>query len=180
MTNSFATPWTVALQAPLSMGFPRQDYWSGLPFSSPGESSRPRDWTCISCITRRILYYWAIREVPKSWVHTGKLLFPLNHNNFSHNPLWLKVLCCSYKFQCPGHTQSQVRKSEVGPRPQGFLKFSRTFQYAINGGNSTLGQWFSKCGPWTSSISITLKVVRTAHSQLPFVSYFIRNWYGAK
>ena len=31
----FATPWTVAHQAPLSMGFPRQEYWSGLPFSSP-------------------------------------------------------------------------------------------------------------------------------------------------
>ena len=31
----FATPWTVALQAPLSMGFPRQEYWSGLPFPSP-------------------------------------------------------------------------------------------------------------------------------------------------
>ena len=30
------TPWTVALQAPLSMGFPRQVYWSGLPFPSPG------------------------------------------------------------------------------------------------------------------------------------------------
>ena len=32
----FATPWTVARQAPLSMGFPRQEYWSGLPFPSPG------------------------------------------------------------------------------------------------------------------------------------------------
>ena len=30
------TPWTVACQAPLSMGFSRQEYWSGLPFSSPG------------------------------------------------------------------------------------------------------------------------------------------------
>ena len=30
----FVTPWTVALQAPLSMGFPRQEYWSGLPFPS--------------------------------------------------------------------------------------------------------------------------------------------------
>ena len=29
------TPWTLAHQAPLSMGFSRQDYWSGLPFSSP-------------------------------------------------------------------------------------------------------------------------------------------------
>ena len=32
----FATPWTVAYQAPLSMGFSRQEYWSGLPFPSPG------------------------------------------------------------------------------------------------------------------------------------------------
>ena len=30
-----ATPWTVAHQAPLSMGFPRKEYWSGLPFPSP-------------------------------------------------------------------------------------------------------------------------------------------------
>ena len=33
----FATLWTVAHQAPLSMGFPRQEYWSGLPFPSPGD-----------------------------------------------------------------------------------------------------------------------------------------------
>ena len=32
-----ATLWTVACQAPLSMGFPRQEYWSGLPFPSPGD-----------------------------------------------------------------------------------------------------------------------------------------------
>ena len=32
----FATPWTVAHQAPPSMGFSRQEYWSGLPFPSPG------------------------------------------------------------------------------------------------------------------------------------------------
>ena len=31
-----ATPWTVAYQAPLSMGVSRQEYWSGLPFPSPG------------------------------------------------------------------------------------------------------------------------------------------------
>ena len=32
----FETQWTVAHQAPLSMGFPRQEYWSGLPFPAPG------------------------------------------------------------------------------------------------------------------------------------------------
>ena len=37
----FATPQTVARQAPLSMDFSRQEYWSGLPFSSPGDLSDP-------------------------------------------------------------------------------------------------------------------------------------------
>ena len=34
---TFVTPWTVAHQAPLSMGFPRQQYWSELPFTFPGD-----------------------------------------------------------------------------------------------------------------------------------------------
>ena len=33
----FVTPWTVACRAPLSMGFSRQEYWSGLPFPPPGD-----------------------------------------------------------------------------------------------------------------------------------------------
>ena len=41
MSNSFAIPWTVACQAPLSMEFPRQEYWSGLPFPSPGDLPNP-------------------------------------------------------------------------------------------------------------------------------------------
>ena len=35
------TPWTVAHKAPLSMGFPRQEYWSGLPFPYPGDLPNP-------------------------------------------------------------------------------------------------------------------------------------------
>ena len=37
----FTTPWTIAFQAPLSMGFPRQEYWSGLTCPSPGALSNP-------------------------------------------------------------------------------------------------------------------------------------------
>ena len=37
----FVTPWTVAHQAPLSMGFSRQEYWRRLPFPSPGHLSHP-------------------------------------------------------------------------------------------------------------------------------------------
>ena len=46
----FATPWTVARQAPLSMGFSRQEYWSGLPCPPPGDLPDPGDKTCVSCI----------------------------------------------------------------------------------------------------------------------------------
>ena len=39
MSDSLWTPWTIACQAPLSMGFSRQEYWSRLPFPSPGQTS---------------------------------------------------------------------------------------------------------------------------------------------
>ena len=38
---TLAIPWTIAHQAPLSMGFSRQEYWSGLPFPSPGDLPNP-------------------------------------------------------------------------------------------------------------------------------------------
>ena len=41
MCNSFATTWTVAHQAPVFIGFPRQEYWGGLPFPSPGDLPDP-------------------------------------------------------------------------------------------------------------------------------------------
>ena len=41
VSNSFVIPWTVAHQAPLSVEFSRQEYWSGLPFSSPGDLPDP-------------------------------------------------------------------------------------------------------------------------------------------
>ena len=37
----FATPWTIAHQAPLSMRFSKQEYWSGLPFLTPGDLPDP-------------------------------------------------------------------------------------------------------------------------------------------
>ena len=41
MFDSFETPWTIARQAPLPTGFPRQEYWSGLPFPSTGDLPDP-------------------------------------------------------------------------------------------------------------------------------------------
>ena len=45
-----ATPWTVACQAPLSMEFSRQEYWSGLPFPSPGDLPDPGIKPASPCI----------------------------------------------------------------------------------------------------------------------------------
>ena len=49
----FATPWTVARQAPLSIGFSRKEYWSGLPFPSPGDLPDPGIEPQVSCIGGR-------------------------------------------------------------------------------------------------------------------------------
>ena len=61
------TPWTIALQASLSVGFPGQEYWSEL----------PRDWTHVSCIGRWILYHWTLEIIPcwnvnYLWIHRKK------------------------------------------------------------------------------------------------------------
>ena len=49
----FATPWTVACQAPLSMGFSRQEYWSRLPCPPPGDLPKP--WTELASLTSSAL-----------------------------------------------------------------------------------------------------------------------------
>ena len=61
----FATLWTVARQAPPSVGFSRQEYWSGLPFPPLGHLPTHLQ-THVSCVGRRILYHcaaWEARQV---------------------------------------------------------------------------------------------------------------------
>ena len=56
----FVTPWTVAHQTPLSMGFSRQEYWSGLPCPPPGGLPNPGMEPAsvnISCVGRWVLYH---------------------------------------------------------------------------------------------------------------------------
>ena len=69
----FVTPWTVARQAPLSMGFFRQEYWSGFLYPPSRGSSQPRDQTrisCVSCIDKRVIYPLAPPGKPP-WHVTG-------------------------------------------------------------------------------------------------------------
>ena len=66
------TPWTVACQAPLSVGFPRLEYWSGLPFPlPPGGSSPPRDLTEVSCIAGWFLTAEPPGQPPATHTHVS-------------------------------------------------------------------------------------------------------------
>ena len=64
---TFVTPWTVACQAPLSVGFSRQEYWSELPSPSPGDLPNPGiKLNPVSCIAGRFFTNSATREA----IHT--------------------------------------------------------------------------------------------------------------
>ena len=52
LVQLFTTPWIVTLQALLSMQFSRHNYWSRLPFPSPGDLPLERDQTHLSCLSR--------------------------------------------------------------------------------------------------------------------------------
>ena len=67
----FTTLQPGAHQAPLSMGFPRQEYCAAMSFSRG--SSWARDRTCVSCIGRQILYHWATQEAQISLLHISLL-----------------------------------------------------------------------------------------------------------
>ena len=74
-----ATPWTVAYQAPLSMGFSRQEYWSGVPSPS------------LSFISRWTLYYWVTWEA----LISGKskvTAFPLSYTNGRESMILSQIL----------------------------------------------------------------------------------------
>ena len=64
----FATPWTVTLQAPLSLEFSRQEYWRRLPFPIPGDlpdiGIELTSVSSVSCVVRQILYHCTTSDAP--------------------------------------------------------------------------------------------------------------------
>ena len=82
----FGTPWTVAFQAPLSMGFSRQEYWSVLPFPLPRDLPDPRLKLC--------LLYWQADSLPLCHLEAQ---FPpqWNGNTFCSTYLHCSVACPS-------------------------------------------------------------------------------------
>ena len=94
LLSCFSWVWlcvTVACQAPLSMGFSRQEYWSGLSFRSPGESSWPRDRihvSYVSCNGRWVLYLRLAPPRRRQWHPTPVLLPGKSHG-------WRSLVGCS-------------------------------------------------------------------------------------
>ena len=58
----FESPWTVARQAPLSMGFPSQGYWSGLPFPPPGGLPDPGMEPASPALTGGFFIIWPLEK----------------------------------------------------------------------------------------------------------------------
>ena len=110
----FVTPWIITCQAPLSMGFSRHEYWGGLPFSPPGESSRPRDQTRDSC-----LLHWQAGSLPLAppGKPPKKLYFnknlKINNQNNTKQKQTRKRLC---PWTCLTRELSQQRGKGPGPK----------------------------------------------------------------
>ena len=73
MSGFFVTPWTVTHQAPLSVGFPKQENWSGLPFPSAGELPDPGIEPASSALH--------VDSLPLS--HQGSPLLTLTYNLYT-------------------------------------------------------------------------------------------------
>ena len=100
---STLTPWTVACQAPLSMDFSWTvlncpwtftEYWSGLPFPTPGSLSQPRDRTCFLCLL----------PIPPKMPLPSRLPHNVEQSSLCYTvgPFWLSILyltVCTYGSQ---------------------------------------------------------------------------------
>ena len=96
----FVTPWTVACQPSLSIGFPRQEYWSGLLCPLPGDLPKPGIEPTslnVSCIGRRVLYHEH---------HLG--------SSFKYMCVWVCVCVCVC-VGLPGTSDYKESACQAGP-----------------------------------------------------------------
>ena len=102
----FATLWTVALQASPSMGFSQQEFWSGLPFPSPGDLSDPAVEPASPALQAGTLlseplgkpwshHYWSYQFMSNRWGNNGNSDQPI----FSWAPQSLQTVSAAMKFK---------------------------------------------------------------------------------
>ena len=107
---TLATPWTVACQAQLFMGFPRQEYWSGFPFPSPG------DWTIKKAEHWRIdafeLWCWErLWRVPWTARRSNKLIL-------KGNKPWIWIGRTDAEIEAPIHGPPDAKCWLIGNDPE--------------------------------------------------------------
>ena len=92
VSDSFVTPWTAARQTPLSMGFSRQEYRSGLPFPPPGDLPHPGMETAVLSLLR-----WRVCSLPLVPPEKRTSVFKYLHANvyvssFTRAPNWKRLI----------------------------------------------------------------------------------------
>ena len=83
MSDCFLTPWTVAQEAPLSMGFVRHGYWSRLPFPSPGDLPSPGIEHMSPALAGGFFFFffWQVNSLPLS--HLGSPMLTILHSHIN-------------------------------------------------------------------------------------------------
>ena len=117
MFDSFETPWTVACQTLLSMGFSRQEYWSGLPFPSPGDLLDPGTEPMSPALAGGFF----TTEPPGKKMLLWPCSNPLSAHLYSpeaacckHRGLCLKALFWPKEHTWPRHRESRERQGVNG------------------------------------------------------------------
>ena len=142
---TLATPWTVACQAPLSMGFSRQEYWSGLQYPSPGDLPKPgiepgsHAWHADFLPTE---LWGKPQTIRKHMVIFGywTCLIPLNN---SSNLCPVSIIKWTLQMEAKRRTcsRSHKLKRSIWIWPKGTASSSDTckLRYALN---LCIGRWF--------------------------------------
>ena len=141
MSASFFTPWTLTHQAPLSIGFPRQEYRIGGAISFSRKFSKPRYGTYVSCIGNWVLYHQATREA--LWIFNTRKHFFSRYNQMVLAQFWilyrdnLKVIFFFHLILkspmpsfCLQKIMSLTLKTEM-PITKKFSRFQNIFLYCI-------------------------------------------------
>ena len=145
----FVTPWTVDYQAPLSVGFSRQEYWSGLPFSSPGDLPNPG----ISHIVGRHFTIWATMEAINH-ITVGLIGFTM------FNPVQLNIeLLNTYFYPHEKNCGAVLFKKEMAEEG-GVVSLSGRLQLTPNSGGEELSWQQTPPSKFRSNFSLPGKLVR--------------------